>query len=148
MTLSHKDKPTVMGEAVSLLPCPMCGSAARISMTDNRKNQPFVYIVGCSKCPICMDWQQTKVEAITAWNTRDSTNKDETIAKLREALEKVLESREAEARAEQVLDRQRRRHAPSSVVKESERLWIQAMARASDAESAARAALTSTKKEG
>lgn len=55
---------------IELLPCPFCGGAPRTSMADVGRDQPFRYIVGCSKCPICMDWQNSQQEAAEAWNTR------------------------------------------------------------------------------
>ena len=82
MTLSHKDKPT--GEAVSLLPCPFCGTGPS---DDHLADQVQAYCCGdvfsiyCEVCRVDTAEYNTREEAVTAWNTRVSTNKDETIAK-------------------------------------------------------------------
>ena len=47
-----------------LAACPFCGKAARRSMVT--VEEPFLYLVGCSDCPVAMDWQRTEDEATTA----------------------------------------------------------------------------------
>lgn len=86
-----------------LLPCPFCGGEAsdeghiRFSAPLHDTWWPGdvpiteAFYVNCVKCGAVsrsgiVGGYQTKAEAIERWNTRVSTNKDETIAKLREAL--------------------------------------------------------------
>lgn len=72
-------------ETVSLLPCPFCGGQAEL-----REGEECAYVqclvTKMHRGPFIDGDNNAADEAIAAWNTRISTNKDETIAKLREAL--------------------------------------------------------------
>ena len=81
MTPSHKDEAT---DAVSLEPCPLCGGKAEIwRAQDNGFTKPLKAWIACMNrcCAFITQEHTTNEEAITAWNRRVSTNKDETIAK-------------------------------------------------------------------
>lgn len=58
-----------------LLPCPFCGSAAEVYNASCRNpHDPTMidvhWIADCTKCDCNIEFNQTEVDAITAWNTR------------------------------------------------------------------------------
>ena len=90
MTPSYKDEAT---DAVSLEPCPLCGGKAEIwRAQDNGFTKPLKAWIACMNrcCAFITQEHTTNEEAITAWNRRVSTNKDETIANLLRLLERAV----------------------------------------------------------
>ena len=61
--------PAQMREAAALLPCPFCGGEAYLSEDASHSR---AYFIGCNvdDCFGEIHWEQTKAEAIAAWNRR------------------------------------------------------------------------------
>lgn len=52
-------------EAITLLPCPFCGGEATVD-----SDWPSAHCVECEQCSAAGPFDETKEQAITAWNTR------------------------------------------------------------------------------
>jgi Lar family restriction alleviation protein len=53
-----------------LKPCPFCGGEPFMDDDDDGCGRNVDYAVKCSKCPVRLDWCDTREEAQNAWNTR------------------------------------------------------------------------------
>lgn len=57
-----------------LKPCPFCGGEA-LMHTELWKGKPFAYYVMCMDCSAAHPYSETKEEAVTLWNRRNSEKK-------------------------------------------------------------------------
>jgi Lar family restriction alleviation protein len=83
LTMAKEEK-----QAEELEPCPFCGNEDLLIETENPSIGRVHYFVSCS-CGIMHDkCFKSQAEAITAWNTRTDTERDE----LRAAIEEFIEA--------------------------------------------------------